>query len=570
MHVGRGVFALLVGSGISRSAKIPTGWEITLDLVRKVAALESVDCGEDPAAWYREKYRKSPDYSDLLEQLATTAPLRQQVIKPYIEPNESERERGDKLPTAAHRAIAAMVSRGYVRIIITTNFDRLLEQALSDLGVQPHVLSSNDHVAGSVPLVHAGPTIIKVNGDYLDTRIRNTSGELSGYEPALDRLLDQVFDAFGIVLCGWSADWDIALKAAIDRAPARRYPTYWAARGEPSGAAVQLIDRRAARIVPITGVDEFFDELAEKIQVIETLSKPHPLSADVAVAMLKEYLPEPRHRIKLHSLLTEEISRALPTLDSTQFSTNAWSSEIFASQVAKYEAAVGILVPLAYTAGMWSDEEQTRFWADALASLAARIRNVGGQTPLIHLRAYPASLLLYAFGLGTIVGRRSHQLGALVGEVVNFGELDGKRALGDRLNASVLIAEGGQDRFRSLDGYGSSKLAASDRIADVLRPVARNDLRDELAFDKALGRLELALSFGFAERSSPPVGHFWAPTGRIARNPSLAKDIFLEWRAAYQSAAGNCELSVMAALKKAPRFDEVISQYNRHVGLVNF
>ena len=98
MHVGRGVFALLVGSGISRAAKIPTGWEITLDLVRKVAALESADCGEDPAAWYREKYTKSPDYSDLLEQLATTAPLRQQVIKPYIEPNESERERGDKLP----------------------------------------------------------------------------------------------------------------------------------------------------------------------------------------------------------------------------------------------------------------------------------------------------------------------------------------------------------------------------------------------------------------------------------------------------------------------------------------
>ena len=127
-----------------------------------------------------------------------------------------------------------------------------------------------------------------MNGDYLDTRIRNTSGELSGYEPALDRLLDQVFDAFGIVLCGWSADWDIALKAAIDRAPARRYPTYWAARGEPSGAAVQLIDRRAARIVPITGADEFFDELAEKIQVIETLSKPHPLSADVAVAIEDE------------------------------------------------------------------------------------------------------------------------------------------------------------------------------------------------------------------------------------------------------------------------------------------
>lgn len=28
-----GVFALLLGSGLSRAADIPTGWEITLDLV---------------------------------------------------------------------------------------------------------------------------------------------------------------------------------------------------------------------------------------------------------------------------------------------------------------------------------------------------------------------------------------------------------------------------------------------------------------------------------------------------------------------------------------------------------
>lgn len=30
-----GVYAVLIGSGVSRSANIPTGWEITLDLARK-------------------------------------------------------------------------------------------------------------------------------------------------------------------------------------------------------------------------------------------------------------------------------------------------------------------------------------------------------------------------------------------------------------------------------------------------------------------------------------------------------------------------------------------------------
>lgn len=38
MQAGKGMFALLLGSGVSHSAKIPTGWDITMDLVRRVAA----------------------------------------------------------------------------------------------------------------------------------------------------------------------------------------------------------------------------------------------------------------------------------------------------------------------------------------------------------------------------------------------------------------------------------------------------------------------------------------------------------------------------------------------------
>ena len=33
-----GVYALLLGSGVSRSAGIPTGWEIVMDLLGKLAA----------------------------------------------------------------------------------------------------------------------------------------------------------------------------------------------------------------------------------------------------------------------------------------------------------------------------------------------------------------------------------------------------------------------------------------------------------------------------------------------------------------------------------------------------
>lgn len=76
------------------------------------------------------------------------------MLRAYLEPSEVERADGLKAPTAAHRAIASLAAKGYIRIIITTNFDRLMETALADVGVVPTVLSSSDQVHGAMPLIH--------------------------------------------------------------------------------------------------------------------------------------------------------------------------------------------------------------------------------------------------------------------------------------------------------------------------------------------------------------------------------------------------------------------------------
>jgi hypothetical protein len=53
MQSNKGAYALLLGSGLSRSAGIPTGWEVVLDLTRKLAAMKREDCEPDPAAWFQ-------------------------------------------------------------------------------------------------------------------------------------------------------------------------------------------------------------------------------------------------------------------------------------------------------------------------------------------------------------------------------------------------------------------------------------------------------------------------------------------------------------------------------------
>src|SRR5216683_1795166 len=82
----KGVYALLLGSGLSTAAGIPTGWDVTLDLIKKSAAANNEDCGADPEQWFKNKTGRDADYSDLLDLLAKTPADRASLLSGYFEP----------------------------------------------------------------------------------------------------------------------------------------------------------------------------------------------------------------------------------------------------------------------------------------------------------------------------------------------------------------------------------------------------------------------------------------------------------------------------------------------------
>src|SRR5437762_7416348 len=90
LHHNKGVYALLLGSGISRSAGIPTGWEVVLDLVKTLAYLQHQDSEPDPPAWYQKTFGQEPNYSLLLDTLAKSPSERNQLLRRYFEPGEAE------------------------------------------------------------------------------------------------------------------------------------------------------------------------------------------------------------------------------------------------------------------------------------------------------------------------------------------------------------------------------------------------------------------------------------------------------------------------------------------------
>ena len=160
-----------------------------------------------------------------------------------------------------------------MRVIVTTDCDRLMEQALVDVGVQPTVISTVDARKGALPLTHSGCTVIKVHGDYRDPRIKNTRLELGHYE---NRSMI-CWTACSMSTVSWSAD---GLRSGTWRfGPLSNgvvtigLEPIGPIRGNLGRDAHKLVGLRRATVIPITDADSFFRDLAEKVSALEDCAR---------------------------------------------------------------------------------------------------------------------------------------------------------------------------------------------------------------------------------------------------------------------------------------------------------
>ncbi|MDH4188300.1 MAG: SIR2 family protein, partial [Nitrospira sp.] len=388
-----------------------------------------------------------------------------------------------------------------------------METALADVGIVPTILSTPDQVHGALPLIHTHCCLFKIHGDYLDTRIRNTPEELAAYPTEFDVLLDRIFDEFGLIVCGWSAGWDEALRKAILRAPSRRFTTYWAAQEKPSGAAQQLIEHRRAEVIPIKDADSFFKSVQQQVQSLEEFSRPHPLSTEAAVASLKRYLTESRYRIQLVDLIGDEIDRVLAATSGSQFAMQGGptpDSKTATARVRSYEAACSTLLAMAPIGGFWAEDEHYHSWQRALERLSYSTPG-GGFTLWLELQRYPGTLLLYGLGLGAVEAGRLQFLARLFTTPVHRENHEDIPAV-QLLPPFCLFGNGGQVA-RFLEGMDRRHAPLNDWLHDLLRKSAERLIPSNHRYTLVFDKLEILMALGFAHYAKRSKDWYWAPPG---------------------------------------------------------
>jgi len=518
----KGVFAILLGSGVSRAASIPTGWEITLDLIRKIAIARGTPEQPDWADWFWSQTKTQPNYSTVIEELGLSPSERRSILASYIEPSEKDRELKRKIPTRAHLAVADLVQSGYIRVIITTNFDRLIEKALREREIEPTIVTSIDSLAGAEPMVHSKCFVLKLHGDYKDARIRNTGLELRSYPKPFNKLLDRIFDEYGLIVAGWSGQWDEALRAAWLRAPNRRYPLYFASRSPPTGATLELTNHRQAKLIQIADADAFFGDLRDRVETLATTNAQDPLSIELLVNTTKRFLAKEEYRIPLEELCTKELERLLAILGTLGVAL-AVSADLFRERVSAYESAAEPLTRISGVLGRWGQDWTLPLVLNVIRAIVSRPQVAQfGMVMWLDIRAYAAVLVFTSYGLGLAHSSRWSVLQEMLSAPLNV-EGEEKRLVEILFLGSWV---GGKNEYwHQIDGLEHRHTPLSDHLCALMGKYSRSFIGIVPDFDLLFERFELLASLAYLQNTRPEDfeaafaansfhNFIWSPVGR--------------------------------------------------------
>ncbi|MGN6760779.1 MAG: SIR2 family protein [Leifsonia sp.] len=449
-----GAYALLVGAGVSKGAGLPSAWDVIETLTSELARLH----GETPTNsvdWYETRFAEKASYDLVLKRLAPTTYERQPLLRKQFETFDDEPVN----PSPAHKAIADLARLDAVKVIITLNFDRLIETALRQAGIEPTVIVTDADITGMPPLHTIECCVVHLHGDYLNPHsMLNTDDEVGRYSPKRTRLLTRILENYGLIAVGWSATYDTALRKAISAAYRERFTFTWIEPWEQGELAADLRHLKKGLLVATTA-DEGLGRLADSVQSLRTRHATHPLTVAAAIETAKRELAGGNVRVGLHDTLTNEF-RQLHELEDIR-NPSGRDDESYSDVVARIDDASAVTCGLIATLAFWGDLETDRWWLGEFRRFAITGRG-SGATAYLRRRFVAGINMFYSAGVAAIAQERYD----LLSKLFATNRVDNEHRL-DLSFAEVL----GADNFpvNVSGGAGRPRSVVAPILGEVLR-----------------------------------------------------------------------------------------------------
>jgi hypothetical protein len=233
------------------------------------------------------------------------------------------------------------------------------------------------------------------------------------------------------------------------------------------------------------------------------------------IAQFKDYLAEPRFRIKLDDLVNATVRDTLRLTADDRFPLHAHTAngQDVAARLKEYEDAVRPLQTQVVLLGKWATPEHLPTLVNAITRMSDNcVKSVGGTTLLLAMRWYPLSLLTYSAGIAALAAENYEAFAA-----VHTKRIDTlSRRRNDTSMPAVLpivdtMLELAQNNaWKLIPGNDRTYTPESDYMLKTLQPVLTELLFLGAGFEQLFDRYEILRATLYADLT----GGGWAPIGR--------------------------------------------------------
>lgn len=306
---GEKKYILFAGAGVSKDAGVPTAWDLMLKTAGLLySAEDGTDREIDLEKWFIDSKYAEMEYSELIGEIYSTSAEQQAFLKDYL----NNYEVGD-----AHRSIAELAWRGIIRCIITTNFDHYIEKALAEKGLEYQVISTEEDLKYSEPLIHCKPVrIYKPNGTLGHGALRNTPKDLEELPQLMEEELVRIMSEHGVITLGYSGS-DPNIQKVFNNAVFNHYPLFWVNRSPPNEEMENILKPKNYTYIQCQGAHQILSEYLRVVDTIKNLEPEvgsGPSIIDLKNAFMNNNPKEPLYLDYLDNKLIE-LKKGLPDFE---------------------------------------------------------------------------------------------------------------------------------------------------------------------------------------------------------------------------------------------------------------
>jgi hypothetical protein len=232
---------------------------------------------------------------------------------------------------------------------------------------------------------------------------------------------------------------------------------------------------------------------------------------------IKDYLSEPRYRIRLDDLVANEIRAALQETNEEQFplQTATVTDKEFVERLHHYEKAMNRLMSVVILLARWGTEEHQPTLERIVARLADNNHQTGGVVVWIGLRWYPLTLLMYVGGIAALSTQNYRSLSTLL-----LTKL-GSRFTGRDTQEAIIPTVSGvfdverADLFKKIPGHERYYVPKSEYLLKTLQPNLEDLLFLGNGYEDLFDRFEVFYALIYADVSNRNLDNVWGPIGRF-------------------------------------------------------